>query len=186
LADLDIDGDGAADDAGALGALGITDAEREKLATLYAPGESLWRVPITHFSPWDHNFPYGPGPNDTPPNQPRPRGRIANRPDDPCEQSGSVVGCQTQTLGESVPVTGTPFTLNYISDRVPGRKDGNTLDIPLSGASVPDSLKRIDLEVFVAGRKHGRRLRRTHPGSSGPRTRNEDSRGTHRHRSVTP
>jgi len=34
---------------------------------------------------------------------------------------------------------------------VPGRKEANTLKIPLSGASVPEGLKSIILEVFVAG-----------------------------------
>ena len=72
LADLDIDVDGAAVHAGALAALGITDAEREKLATLYTPGQSLWRVPITHFSPFDCNWPFGP-PEDAESQRERPR-----------------------------------------------------------------------------------------------------------------
>ena len=153
LADLDLDGDGLADDAAALAALGITDAEREELATLYTPGQSLWRVPITHFTPWDCNWPQGPGPNDRPPNQPRPRGGIDdNRPDDDClGPAGSVIGCQNQTLGESIPVNGTPFAPNYISDSVPGRKDAYTLEIPLSGDDMPASARRIELEIFVAG-----------------------------------
>ncbi len=153
LADLDLDGDGLADDAAALAALGITDAEREELATLYTPGQSLWRVPITHFTPWDCNWPQGPGPNDRPPNQPRPRGGIDdNRPDDDClGPAGSVIGCQNQTLGESIPVNGTPFALNYISDSVPGRKEAYTLEIPLSGDDMPPSARRIELEIFVAG-----------------------------------
>ena len=37
-------------------------------ATLYAAGQTLWRVPMTHFSPWDCNWPYGP----PPPNPPGP------------------------------------------------------------------------------------------------------------------
>ena len=153
LADLDLDGDGLADDAAALAALGITDAEREELATLYRPGQSLWRVPITHFTPWDCNWPQGPGPNDRPPNQPRPRGGIDdNRSDDYClGPAGSVIGCQNQTLGESIPVNGTPFALNYISDSVPGRKDAYTLEIPLNGDDMPASASRIELEIFVAG-----------------------------------
>jgi hypothetical protein len=46
---LDIDGDGIADTPGALAALGITDSERQQLAALYQPGQSLWRVLIPHF-----------------------------------------------------------------------------------------------------------------------------------------
>jgi hypothetical protein len=51
-----------------------------------------------------------------------------------------------------VPIAGTPYTLNYASNRVRGRKTGLNLEIPLSGDSVPASLKRIELEVDVAGR----------------------------------
>jgi hypothetical protein len=53
LADLDTNGDGQADAAATLAALGVSDAERAQLASLYAVGQSLWRVPITHFTPWD-------------------------------------------------------------------------------------------------------------------------------------
>ena len=44
-----------ADDAAQLTALGVTAEERARIATLYTAGQSLWRVPLTHFSPWDCN-----------------------------------------------------------------------------------------------------------------------------------
>src|SRR5439155_21445409 len=66
---------------------------------------------------------------------------------------GSLIECQNQILGEGVSVVGTPFSLHYQSDRTPGRKLNDTLDIPLSGITVPVSLKRIDLEVLIAGRR---------------------------------
>lgn len=52
--------------------LGITVAERQTLATLYAAGQTLWRVPIIHFSAWDSNWGWGPpgdasGPSGPPP-----------------------------------------------------------------------------------------------------------------------
>ncbi len=56
LADLDLDGSGQPADASALAALGITDAERQELASLYLPGQSLWRAAISHFSIWDLNW----------------------------------------------------------------------------------------------------------------------------------
>ena len=37
-------------------ALGITEAERRAIATLFNIGDSLWRAPITHFTPWDLNW----------------------------------------------------------------------------------------------------------------------------------
>jgi len=152
LAELDIDGSGVAADATAMSALGITDAERERLASLYTPGQSLWRVPITHFTPWDHNWPYGPPEDAEQPAPPPMRGDPVDKQDDPECQDGSIIECQNQTLGEVIPITGTPFTLNYRSDRVAGRVAANTLDIPLSGDSVPADLKRIDVEISVAGK----------------------------------
>ncbi|MDP2673555.1 MAG: RHS repeat-associated core domain-containing protein [Dehalococcoidia bacterium] len=144
LADLDTDGDGAADNDPALG---VTDAERERLANLYTVGQSLWRVPITHFTPWDYNWPYGPpGDAEGPPGQ----GGAPPGPDKDCESAGSTIECQNQTLGERIAVTGTPFSLNYRSDRTPGR-DSNSLEVKLSEASVPASLERIDLELSIAG-----------------------------------
>jgi YD repeat-containing protein len=75
-----------------------------------------------------------------------------NGPNHPDCQDGSIIECQNQVLGESVGITGTPFTLNYRSNRVAGRKSDYTLDIPLSGATVPPGLRRIEVEIFVAGR----------------------------------
>jgi RHS repeat-associated protein len=149
LADLDVNGDGTAADAATLQGLGITDEERAKLAGLYEEGQSLWRVPIDHFTPWDHNWPYGPPDDAKGPDQP-PAPDPGGEPKPECE-AGSVIECQNQILGENLNVSGTPFSLHYGSDGVPGRKVSRTLDIPLSGNTVPPSLKRIELEVEVAG-----------------------------------
>jgi RHS repeat-associated protein len=150
LSEVDVDGDGVADVGVALEELGITDAERERLAARYQVGQSLWRVRMGHLSSWDCNWPYGPPPDAEDP--PGPDDNDDDGSDHPCEDDGSVIECQNQTLGERVPVTGTPFTLNYRSDRVPGRIESRTLSIPLSGPSVPASLLRIELRVEVAGR----------------------------------
>jgi hypothetical protein len=58
LADLDLDGDGNAEDSTAYAAAGIDDDEREAVAELYAPGAELWRVEMGHFSSWDCNWPF--------------------------------------------------------------------------------------------------------------------------------
>ncbi len=148
LANLDIDGSGTPASAAALAALGVTDAERQQLASLYSAGQSLWRVPISHFSPWDYNYPYGPPAGARGAGQPP----ASNRPVDcPQRRTGSTIECQNQILGESVGINGSPFRLHYSSERVPGNQAANTLKIPVSGMSVPVSLKRIDLEIKVAG-----------------------------------
>ncbi len=150
-ADIDINGSNTPASSSALLALGITDAERQTLATLYQPGQSLWRVPITHFTPWDCNWPFGPPDDATPPRLPEPE---VNKPDnDPCTVPGSIIECQNQTLGESIDVLGTPFTLNYRSGRVQGRKVAYALKVPVSEAVLPASIEHIDLEIYIAGRK---------------------------------
>ncbi len=53
MVDLDVDGKGQPATAAKLATLGITDAERTQLAGLYKPGQSVWRVPLRHFSPFD-------------------------------------------------------------------------------------------------------------------------------------
>jgi hypothetical protein len=58
--------------AGALPPLTLNSEERQQLALLYPVGQQLWRVPITHFSPWDHNWPYRPPFDARAPNQPGP------------------------------------------------------------------------------------------------------------------
>jgi len=152
LADVDSDGDGVADDAATLATLGITEAEREQLAGLYQPGQSLWRVAISHFSTWDCNWPFGPPPDATGPNQPSPDFDDKIDSGDAGECPGCVVEAQNQILRESADVVGTPLSLHYASDRVPGRKTAYQLEIPLSGDTVPASLKHILLEIEVAGR----------------------------------
>ena len=147
-ADFDVTGDGNADSGATLIALGITDMERQELATKYAVGQSLWRVPIPHFSPWDCNWSSGPPADAKAPEQPPPK--PDKKPDDPDDPPNVYI--QDQVLGESIPVTGTPFTLHYRSDRIPGRTAANQVRIALSDATLPASVKRIELEVNVAGR----------------------------------
>jgi RHS repeat-associated protein len=151
LADIDVDGDGVVDDAATVAPLGVTNAERAELATRFQPGQLLWRVALTHFSPWDCNWGGGPPPGASPPNNPP---APDPRPEpEPCQASGgSTIDCENQILGEFVPIVGTPFSLNYRSSRVPGRQSNATLDITLSGATIPSLVKRIDLEVEVSNR----------------------------------
>ncbi len=176
LADIDTDGDGAADGAAALAALGVTDAERAQLASLYAPGQTLWRTPIPHFTPWDYNWPYGPPDGATGPNQPSPTGGPGDGPDsgdgpgnddggggddgpsadderteeDDCEQ-GSIILCRDQILNEHLRITGTDLNLVYSSGRAPARNTTYSLDIPISSDQVPNGLKSIVLWTYIGG-----------------------------------
>lgn len=149
MADLDVDGSGQPADAAALAALNITDEERQQLAALYQPGQELWRVPITHFTPWDCNWPYGPPLGATPPNVPNPR-IVQER--NPCKGSGSIIEYQSQVLGETSKIWGTSFTLNYRSSRVDDNYYVRSLYIPISNPDLHPDLKRIELEIEIAGK----------------------------------
>lgn len=147
---LDLGG-GEAADSEALEALGIDDEERLALATLYEPGVTLWRVPVRHFTPWDFNWPHGPPLDAVAPEVVIPEADVQQ--DDPDCRRGSIIECENQVLAEALNVAGTGQALHYRSDRVPGRRSARSLDIPLSGATVPASLQRIDLELTIAGRQ---------------------------------
>lgn len=150
-ANVDANGDGTADTASALAALGISDAELHQLATLYSTGSSLWRVPIPHFSPWDINSPIWPPLDAKPPQVPPPhKKRPEEEPDNKC---GSIIECQNQILGESIALSGAPFSLNYRSNRVPGYGAGFTIEIPVSGPTLPQSVFGIVLHVYIAGQR---------------------------------
>jgi RHS repeat-associated protein len=149
-AQIDADGNGSADSSSQLNALGITLAEQQKLASLYAPGQSLWRIAVAHFSPYDGNWPYMPPPDAESPKQPGPASvRGAERS---CKLPfHSTVDCHNRTLAEEVPITGTPFSLLYDSGRV--SRSQYQLDVNLTGASYPASLKAVQLRVSIAGRQ---------------------------------
>ncbi len=167
-ADLDIDGSGSPASSAALTALGVTDAERTKLAQLYSTGVSLWRVPVPHFSPWDINQGTSceePCPSPPPPTpcstdsggDPQSDKQTCEAPptppEDPDVECRSIIKCQTQTLGEVINIVGTPFRLHYQSDRVPDYKVPNILTIPTRGDTVSPKLQAIKVSVFVAGRR---------------------------------
>jgi RHS repeat-associated protein len=147
-AKVDTDGDGDADSASTLEALGIGADELRALASRYEAGKSVWRTLTPHFSIWDKNWGIGPPPGATPP-----EGELGQGDGGGCQntQPGSIIGCERQTLGEILPISGTPFALHYQSDRTAGRTDVRRVRTKLSGESVPPSLKRIELELSIAG-----------------------------------
>ncbi len=145
-ADLNIDGDLAADPPAELAAIGIALGERERLAELYAPGQTLWRIPVAHFTAWDWNMGFGPGEGAAFPDA----SALADNPrDDACKQQGSIIGCENRSLGEVFGVIGTPFSLHYQSDRAPGYK--LPIHVPATGSTLPLNLLRVFVELDVAG-----------------------------------
>ena len=147
---LDADGDDQPDDLNSDGSLndevtGLNDAGT------YQPDSTFWRVAVTHFTPGDCNWPFR-NPEDA--IDPNPE----NKPND--EQSENFERCLTgatssvedrnRIFHEDIPIPGTEMVLHYTSNRVEGYK--YVISIPVSGPVVPASLKRIVVEVEVAGR----------------------------------
>jgi hypothetical protein len=157
MADLDVDGDGVSDSGAALTALGITDAERSALATLYAAAQSLWRARLEHLSTWDAN--QGTRCKDNKCEYPSLPGDLKPQPlDQPGQVCRSIVGCQDQTLAEVIDLVGVPFRLHYQSARTPGRATEYQVEIPLSGPTLPANVLSILREVSIAGRQERRRF----------------------------
>lgn len=149
LANLDVTGDGVPDDAATLAALGIDESERAAIATEFVAGRVLWRSSLAHFSAWDCNWGFGPPIGARPPPPPRDPG--GGNPDCQSLRSGSIIGCEFQTLGETLPLVGTPFALNFDTSRTPGYR--SELRIQYTDAtSLPSSLLRAHIDVDVAGR----------------------------------
>ncbi len=152
MANIDTDGDNQPEDNDTLNSLGFTDEERTTLASLYPPDTSLWRTRITHFSPFDTNW------------FNRPNNEINEAinnieiiEDEPetnsCNSRGSIIDCQNQTLGERIPIAGTPFSLNYRSLRMPGYHVGQGIVIrPLNNIS-PMFIQGIRISISTAGQR---------------------------------
>ncbi len=121
----------------------------QSLGAAYPAGTSLWRMPTEHFSPHDGNNPFDTT-GDTPPGENGAGPDADDTTQDSCQSGGSIIECENQVLGEKVAIVGTPYTLDYRSDRVPARSASK--HIRLSGAAVPPTLASIDLHLAVAGR----------------------------------
>ncbi|HXO86850.1 MAG TPA: hypothetical protein VN803_15110, partial [Gemmatimonadales bacterium] len=151
VARIALDGSGQPASDAALTAMGITTAERTSLASLYASGQELWRMTTTHFSWIDGNWPWGPDTTRQGPDQSQAGG--AGSQGDPCEQTGSIIECENQVLGERVPLVGSSSALNYRSVGVPGHIAPRQMTVPLTDSVLPAGLRQVFLDIELAGRR---------------------------------
>jgi RHS repeat-associated protein len=147
---IDYNGDNIADPVDTLIVRGISLVEQQYIASVYSPGQSIWRAEITHFGTYAGGFSMI-APNAKDPQNPLPD-RYAKVDRDNI-MAGSVIGVQNQTLGESIPITNTSMTMHYKSDRVFGRREAYCLDIPLTGKTIPQGMSEVKLEIEIFGRK---------------------------------
>lgn len=145
---LDRNGDGQADDLNGNGSV-TDDAQGLSDPTRYVPGSTYWRVTVSHFTPFDLNWPWGLPPGAGGPNA---GGPPFGGGADGCRiATGSQVSPRGRVLSEDIPIPGTEMTLEYASDRTPGHK--YVITVPASGNTVWPALKRIETIVTVAGRR---------------------------------
>jgi len=146
---LDADGDDLADDLDKDGSF-ADEVFGVEASGQYVPGDTVWQVSITHFTPMDCNYPVVPA-DSTPPNAGQEPTVDTPKTDDPCvEFVGSGVESRNRVFHEDLPLPGTDFNLHYASNRVDDFLYRFVL--PASGDTVPASLKRIIVEIKVAGR----------------------------------
>jgi RHS repeat-associated protein len=142
VAEIDVTGDGVPDGDAVLAPLGITPQERQRLAATYAPGTKLQRTPIWRTSGIDLNYPAGILGTD-------PQGAAASECD---PASGLAALCTAQASAQRVALPGTDYDMSYTSARAAGNTASRALEIDLTGATLPADLRRVEVEVTVAGR----------------------------------
>ncbi len=149
VANLDIVGNGRATDE-EYASLGIDLAERQKLAQLYPVGQSLWRVPLGHFSPKDYNYPMllKPPPDAAPPfAEPTPKEVCDEEVDIEC-----TTEIQTQTVTETIEITQTGLEISYKSSQQQDSQNMGAV-IPLTGPSPDPDVEAVAATVRIAGRR---------------------------------
>lgn len=82
----------------------------------YGANNPLLEKPATWTETWDLQPVY----SDTPDKK---------EVEDPCLVSGSIIGCENQALGETIPLAGTPYRLHYQSNRTAGTTGANAVAI---------------------------------------------------------
>lgn len=68
----------------------------------------------------------------------------------PLVSRGSVIQNSNQVLGESIPLTGLSFDLNYFSDRVIGRKYNYSTIVPITGSQVVEGITGYNVKGYRA------------------------------------
>ncbi|CAA6801210.1 MAG: odd Oz/ten-m homolog 4 [uncultured Sulfurovum sp.] len=115
----------------------------------YAAGNSYWRAAINHFTPWDHNWPYGPPEDSEDPEDPD----IDDDNEEPndCQVNvNSYVTSKTRVFHEDIPLAGTDITLHYSSKRVDGYK--HVIETTVDTSNAPASVQSAVTTLRVGGK----------------------------------
>ena len=152
LAQVDANNDGQADSDVQRDSLGITTAELSSLLSQFSVGDTVCRIAVSHFSPWDFNYNLG----DLLAQITNAAGKAIRQPAliaRTCLFPGSIIECDNRVLGQSLPIVGTPFTLNYRSYRASGDSVMRTVRVPIASGGVPAGVQKIIVRLDVAGQR---------------------------------
>jgi RHS repeat-associated protein len=146
LAQLDVDGKGAPATPAELTAYGISTSELQTLASSFQPGQSFWRVPMTHMTSWDINW-RGTGIHPEIPLT------IAGSPPRVCtvKKIGSIIDVDKKTLGERIDLPGTPYHLRYSSEEAFGYAARRTENVQLTSSFLDSQLVSTKVIVNIEG-----------------------------------
>lgn len=151
LLDVDGDSDSDNDDLTAGAAIGIDDAERAAVGARHAAGDSIVRVRVDHFTPFDLNWLPA---DETEPGEEADPEDDDRQDDETCEGgASSIIACNNGTLLEMLDVVGAPGPLVYDSQRAIGRLANRTVSIPITGALIPTTLEGVKVTVDIAGQR---------------------------------
>lgn len=129
--------------------------ELQKLASF--KGTTLWRLPLSHFSPLDFNLGIGAPACDSATVCAGPLTSPATGGEDSpacgsCPKTGSIIDVERQVLRETLPVVGTPFSLNYSSENTLGYAWSKTLGVNLENHPKHSKLLSFKIDFKVAGK----------------------------------
>ena len=137
----DLDGDGSVSDEVA----GIEDNPS------FTVGKTYWRAAFTHFTPWDHNWPYGPPEDAEEPDQEDPK--TDDDEENDCKVDvNSYITSKTRVFHEDIPVAGTNITLHYSSKRTHGYQ--HIIDASVDTSNLPVSVQGAKVTLSVAGKTY--------------------------------
>src|SRR6478736_889041 len=136
----------------------LTSGDRALIASRYPGGTAaspkrIWRVPLTHFSV--HDFNHGGGVECVDGKCPEFASTMSAGDDAPkggsCEQPGSIIGAEDQSLGEQLPVMGTPFALNYKSSYTLGYLPPRGVEVDYNPTSTTLTPKEFRVTLATSG-----------------------------------
>ena len=145
-ATVDANGDGSADDSATLSGIGITASDLTRLAERYPPSTQLWHGNVAHFSAYQAQIPLNAPAGSVAPTG---YGLRTGVPDVPSRQGPILI--EPQAINQAIPITGTPYSLQYQSMRSMTYGSGYKLELPVTSDTVPPGLKRITTRLSVGG-----------------------------------